>query len=339
VFARWGNSNPFSSLRQLDGQSDAGYVREALLTADVIHCHVNYMLLQNSGLAPQPGQVVVRHYHGSIPPDQREGIRQVTWIDPQWDEMFRATMVGARLTLVQEGREVGERLGIPVTVEWLPIAVPVARYRMLSAVRPVYYDGPTPPTRLGGEPRPRQEPGGFRIAHCPTKRSNKGTDEFLKTVDRLNERGLKVIPVLIERDTQARALERKRTCDATFDSFWLGIQTSGLEAGAMGMPCIAGDPDVAALYREALGEVPYTFANDGPSLERVIEQLITDRAFYEAEAERVARYTERHHDYAAVGRRYEEILAKRMGRSDVFTTHEPAAPRAPSKPRRRGKVA
>ena len=319
VFVRWQDSNPHASFRSLDGERDAPMVREAILTADVVHCHINYLLLANAGLSMQPGQLLIRHYHGSIAPEDRERLNQVTWLDPKWDQARNAIMVGARLTFFQEAAELAERLREPVNIDWLPITVPVARYRALPSDRPMAYDGYVPMSKRRKGPSVPKPMTGFRIAHCPTKRSNKGTDKFLKAVDRLNEKGLQIIPVLMEHESQASALQIKRTCDATFDSFWLGIQTSGLEAGAMGQPCIAGDPDVKWLHEQHVGYCPYTYANDGVELEKQIERLATDPAYYQAEAKRCADYVEQYHDYPAVARRYEAILAKHLKRDDVYT--------------------
>lgn len=105
----------------------------------------------------------------------------------------------------------------------------------------------------------------------------------------------------------------------------------------MGLPVIAGDGDVAALYKAHIGSVPYTFAGDQSQLEHAIERLATDAAFYEAEAARVSRYVLTTHDYPAVARRYEEMLAKHMDRPDIVTTEAPAVPSA--RPRKRGKAA
>ena len=290
---RFGDSNPHCSLRQYDGGEDASIVREALLEADVVHCHVNYMLLNNSGLQKRPGQLLIRHYHGSVCPEDAAQLGWWTHIEAKLDRLRGAKLVGARLSFYAEAERLSREIGEPVEIEWLPITVPVARYRRLSKQRPA-----TSPD------------GAFRIAHCPTKRVNKGTDVFLKVLDRLNEKGLRVIPVLMERDKQEVALAKKATCDATFDSFWLGIQTSGLEGGAMGHPVIAGDPDVAALHREHVGSVPYTYANDARTLEEVIERLMTDKDFYAAEAARVRQYVEQYHDYPAVAQRYDDLLMR-----------------------------
>lgn len=295
AFVRWGHSNPFSDLRQYDGEADAHVVREAILGADVLHCHVDYLMLNNAGLARRHGQLLIRHYHGSVRPEDAERLGWWTHLDWKQDRLRSAKLVGARLSFFAEAERLAQQLGEPVEIEWLPITVPVARYRRLATKRPK-----TCPE------------GVFRVAHCPTKRINKGTDVFLKVIDRLQAKGLKVVPVLMERESQRSALEIKRTCDATFDSFWLGIQTSGLEAGAMGQPVIAGDPEVRHLHRTHVGECPYTFANEAKELEGVLERLIVDRPFYEAEAARVSRYVEQYHDYPAVARRYCDLLAKWM---------------------------
>lgn len=303
AFIRFADSNPYSSLRQYDGEKHAAVTRQAILEADVIHCHVDYMLLNNVGLARKGGQLLVRHYHGSVRKEDAAHLGWWTHIEARKDKALWAKLVGARLTFYEEAERLARELGEPVEIQWLPITVPVDRYRALPTVRPA-----TSPE------------GAFRIAHCPTKRANKGTDVFLRVCDKLNTRGLRVIPVLMETLPQNVALERKGTCDATFDSFWLGIQTSGLEGGAMGHPVIAGDPDVAALYRQHVGQVPYTYANDERGLEQVIERLVVDRAYYHAEAARVHAYVRAYHDYPAVARRYEGMLARWLGREDVYTT-------------------
>ncbi len=46
--------------------------------------------------------------------------------------------------------------------------------------------------------------------------------------------GIDIEPVLIENMEHGAALRLKASCDAVFDSFWLGMQGSGLEGAAMG---------------------------------------------------------------------------------------------------------
>jgi hypothetical protein len=174
-------------------------------------------------------------------------------------------------------------------LHWLPNPVPVARYRRLR--QQVW----TPHAA-------------FRVAHSPSKRAFKGTDVFLSACEKLNTRGLPIEPVLIEGRNHADALRMKATCDAAFDSFWLGIQCSGIEAAAMGMPVIAGDTDCQREYQARLGAVPYTWANDEQGLMEALEQLATDAAFHASEADRVHRYVVEYHDDASVALRYLDLL-------------------------------
>lgn len=306
AFARWGDSNPHCSLRQMDGQRDAARVRQAVLDADVIHCHVAYYLLNNTGLAVRPGQVLVRHYHGSHP------TAGMTHVQADFDASRGALLVGARLSFQRDAALWQQKLGRDVQIHWLPITVPVGRYQQLRDT-----------TRNGRTPTVQQP---YLIAHAPTKRAWKGTNNFLRAVTRLQSKGLPVKALLIEKLDQRQALERKARADATFDSFWLGIQTSGLEGAAMGQPVVAGDPDVRKLYEAEIGYCPYTYANDEKTVGEMIERLVLDVEWRQAEAERVRSYCLSHHDYPAVARRYEQILAKHLKRDDVLTmTAEEAA--------------
>lgn len=272
AFVRWEDRNPHCSLRQYDGYRDVLTVRQLMLEADVVHCHVDYLPVGETRIQPRGDQVLVRHYHGSRP-DNR------SWVEQRLDDENGAIQVGARLShLAQSPR-----------MHWLPIPMPVRRYRAMVTAR------------WTGE-------GVLRIAHSPTRRSYKGTHDFWHTCEDLQARGLPIEPVLIEDKTHGEALAIKATCHAVFDSFWLGLQGSGLEGGAMQMPVIAGDAEVRDLHLAHLGACPYTFAADAAALGAAIERLATDFAFYEAERDRIARYVEDYHDYAAVGRRYETIL-------------------------------
>jgi hypothetical protein len=199
-----------------------------------------------------------------------------------------ATYAGLRLVSNWELTQYGDDL------HFLPNPVNVARYSRLKRQR-------------------WQEHEGFRISHSPSKRDYKGTDAFLMACDRLRGKGIPVVPVLIEKRSHTDSLAIKATCDAAFDSFWLGIQCSGLEAAAMGQPVIAGDGFVAQQYREWLGEVPYTFATHVGELEEQMMLLATDPEYYAQEAARVSAYTLRYHDDAAVALRYLDLLDAAFG--------------------------
>lgn len=278
-------NNPFDCPTQYDATRDRATARALLLEADVVHCHIDQRLTQNLGLPrrPRAGQTIVRHYHGTQFDGRGEQLRDEDQVPRQCatgDDIDGYVLVGARLTLcaLRPGR-----------IQWLPITVPVDRYAAMATRAP-------------------REGRAFRIAHSPTRALLKGTVAFKAACRALTRRGIPVEPVLIERKTHAEALMLKATADACFDAFALGIQGSGLEAAAMGQPVIAGDARVAELYRQELGEVPYTFA-DAATLEATIERLATDAAFYVAETQRVGAYVRRVHDYPAVAARYSAILA------------------------------
>lgn len=296
AFVRWGRSNPYTQLRQYDGEEHQALVNRLVYEADVVHCHMNYLLLGGSMEGPVTVQhrgLVIRHYHGS----RSDGTSNV---EPRFDEIMHAVTVGARLQLLAEGPG----------MQWLPIAVPVGRYRDLKAA--VW--------------KPAHE---FRVAHSPTKRRIKGSDAFEAAIETLRARGLAIRAVLIEDMLMKDALVLKARCDAVFDSFWLGLQGSGLEGAAMGLPVVAGDPLAADLYREHIGYVPYTYANTEAELAAVLERLVVDHEWRRAEAERVSRYTAEVHDYPAVARRYEDILARALGRDDIRTPPAPAPVNGP----------
>jgi len=285
AFVRFGHSNPFCDLRQIDGGESRRHIktdaRAAVYTADVIHAHVDYSLQALTGFKwrARPEQLVIRHYHGTRWDTPAK--KQWPMVNMMEDDLANVTLVGARLTLCELR---------PSRMQWLPIAIPTRRYRAMV-------------------PKERR-PGPFRVAHSPTRSDYKGSADLQIAVDALRRMGLKVELVMIEKQPHGVALELKANADLTFDSFWLGIQGSGLEAAAMGQMVVAGDESVRDLYNASeVGQCPYTFAGDRKQLIEVLERAITDNLWYASETTRVARYVKDYHDYAAVARRYEQIIA------------------------------
>jgi hypothetical protein len=176
--------------------------------------------------------------------------------------------------------------------KFLPNTVPVARYQQLARETRVPFTGAS----------------AFRVAHSPSQPHRKGTDQFLAACDRLAKRGVPIQPVMIHGMTHRNALELKATCHAAFDSFWLGIQCSGVEAAAMGMPVIAGDRTVADRYLQHFGQIPYTFADNGEELEQVLFTMVNDAWFRVQEQQRVFQYVVENHDESAVALTYLDYL-------------------------------
>jgi hypothetical protein len=280
ALVRFDYSNPHCHWRQWDGDAHRTTVDALAATADVLHVHMDYRgLFQRLRVAPTDRQRVAITYHGSLPP----GDPRVTYRDEDTDRKLGALVFGARPYHHRHGVE-----------HWLPIPMPVANYQAVRASVTRY-------------PLPWQG-GRLRIAHSPTKRAIKGTDDFLAVVGYLKDYGLPVEPVLIEDMSHGEALALKSTCHVVFDSFWLGMQGSGLEGAAMGLPVIAGDHG-AVRDLEALGiPCPWTFADTRDELREVVKRLCVDSGFYAAEAQRVHDYTVAHHDYPVVGAKYATIL-------------------------------
>lgn len=269
AFVRFGHSNPHCDLRQFDGTTQADAVRILMATADVVHCHMDYTLLLNELGGLPVGMRAAITYHGSI----EETRPSITY--PEADERMRSIVFGAR----PYHKRFGEH------VRWLPIPMPVADYAALA-------DAP--------------KGGPFRVAHSPTRRAIKGTDAFLSAVADLQAEGVAIEPVLIEGMDHGAALRLKATCHATFDSFWLGMQGSGLEAASMGQAVLAGAWD--ADYHRVGMPMPWTVVEEPNALREALRRLATDRTFYAAEAKRVNAYVRAHHDYPVVGARYRDIL-------------------------------
>jgi hypothetical protein len=284
AFVRYGHDNPHCDLRQWDGQADRRTVERLFDEADVIHVHMDYATLTQLPRWPSPQHLLVRHYHGA----------SINTLDPivntDEDRQHGAVQIGARLYHRRFSK----------TMHWLPIPVPVRDYATLARLRADQRD------RSG-----RAEV--VRIAHSATNWRIKGSVALQHAVMALQQKGLPVELVSISNVTHGIALAMKATCDITFDSFWLGIQGSGLEGAAMGHAVIAGDPDVKAEYENSeVGYCPYTYARDFEELIPVLERLVVDPAYRAAEAARVNRYVREWHDYPIVGRRYWNILDGEM---------------------------
>lgn len=288
AFVRFGYSNPHCHLRQWDGHIHRRTVEALAMTADVIHVHMDYRgLTDDLRYVPQTWQRMAITYHGSrLPNDERR-----TFVEHDRDAKWGAIQFGAR---PYHGRWGVER--------YLPIPMPVDDYAALTVNR----------EQWNGIQSRRK----FRIAHSPTVRAIKGTREFVNAVDYLcTHEGLPVEAVLIENMDHGEGLRLKATCDATFDSFWLGMQGSGLEAAAMGQAVLAGDPEASAEAADLNnGTVPWTFANDEQGLRDAIRALVADAGYYRAAAARVHEYVSRVHDYCAVGARYQTYLMEALDR-------------------------
>jgi len=263
---------PFGAEGQYQLPRDRQAAAHAMRDADVVHVHVN---VPDGVVIPQ-GKPTVFHHHGS--PLRRH------------PEPF-ATLAAKHNALVLVSNL--QLLTYAPNAIFLPNVMPVARYRRLRAIANGTIDRSTET---------------FRVAHSPSRPAIKGTDVFLRCCDRLKRRGYPIEPVLIQNVSHRESLAIKATCDAAFDAFWLGMQCSGLEAAAMGLPVIAGDQSVANRCRALYGSVPYTFADSEEELELVLKRMMDDADFRAVEADRVSRHVLEYHDESAVALAYLDAL-------------------------------
>ena len=280
VLVRHGHTNAHCDLRNLDVEIDAVTVQLLYDTADVVHSHMDYYVVRNVlRQAPRAGQIQCLTYHGSVDPQNPGGSIRVN--EGKNDDRMDAVVFGAR--------PYHHRFKVK---HWLPIPMPVNDYLQLAK-------------------QEKREGKTFRVAHSPTVRRIKGTQEFLRACDFLTyQMNIEIEPVLIEGLEHGEALRLKASCDAVFDSFWLGMQGSGLEGAAMGLPVLAGDPEAQKDLTKLGIPVPWTVANDEQGLRDALAKLATDHTFYAAEAARVHAYVRQYHDYPVVGQKYADILTE-----------------------------
>lgn len=286
AFTRYEHSSPYCDLRQYDGKSNEGLVAEMTQSADAIHVHMDYKVL-DEGVRRWPDrsrQLLVRHYHGS------DAVDTVApkFIENQIDNDLGAVQIGARLYHNRYSPN----------MQWLPIPVPVLDYQELR--------------RRFFVPIEEREKKRFRLCHSPTHWRLKGTVALECVIQDLDAEGLPVDLVMIKDMRHGDALAVKASCDATFDSFWLGMQGSGLEAAAMGQPVLAGDPLVVEDYAKIDMACPYTFTKGSDELKDTIRRLVNEPEFVASEGARVAKYTSEYHDYPVVGARYWQIIRSAM---------------------------
>lgn len=251
--------------------------REIWDGADVIHYHI-HDVAKNLLRVEDTGKCVVMHHHGTEYRRNPEAANE------------REAGLPLRFVSNLELMQYGEGL------TWLPNPIPVARYRRMARSA-------------------KWKKGHLTVFHSPSKPEIKGTAVLEQAVDLVRKTGITVHLEYLHPMPLREVLEAKLTSPkpspVCFDSFSLGIQCSGLEAGVR-MPVVAGDTAVVAGYRDLLGACPYTFATPD-SLAELMERLATDRTFYHAERRKVGAYVAEHHDTPRVVATYLEVLDTAFG--------------------------
>ena len=236
-------------------------------SCDILHYNVNYDRSLINRKSSK--KKIVLHHHGTF-------FRRRPEVFYKKAESIGAVQLVSNLELLKYGKD----------LTFLENLVPFGRYRDMKR---------------------RSKDNIFRIAHSPTKRALKGTQVFLKAVENLKKKGFLIEPVLIENKTHIESLKLKSNVNAIFDSFWLGMQVSGLEGACMNIPVLAGDKEQKDLFLENYGLVPYTLVFED-TLEDEIVRLYSDKVYYYNEAAKVHEFVRAFHSYGYVVDKYFQIL-------------------------------
>lgn len=160
----------------------------------------------------------------------------------------------------------------------------------------------------------RDESRPLRVAHAPTSRDVKGTNDFL---DACKKTGVE--PVLIERKTNAECIQIKETCDALYDQMGLGYGVNAIEAWAMGLPVIAGAGEgTLARMHDTFGGLPFMQATPH-TLADALASLGDPGAYWEASTRGYDHYRRWHNG---------EETAKRLERTYTRALRGGVDPRA-----------
>lgn len=146
-------------------------------------------------------------------------------------------------------------------------------------------------------PRARDWSGPLCLAHSPTRKDLKNTDELLAVVQRLRDQGLPLELELIDNVPHAECLERKGAAHALFDHMQGYYGVSSLEGLSQGLAVVAGLDDwnrahVAEFAGVAESALPWVLANDADSLEHALRGLASDLERCRAVGEASRRFVE-----------------------------------------------
>ena len=224
-----------------------------LQTSDVLHFHMTadeHLRLGPFLVADHlAGKAVVHHEHGHH--DFRS--------DP---ERFRAKYraLGRKNLLVSTP----DLLRMMPEARWQPNLVP----EQDPLLRPVE----------------RELSGPLLVAHSPTRKDLKNTDELVSVVDELGRQGLELRLDLIDNVPNSECLARKQAAHVLFDHMQGYYGVSSLEGLSQGLAVIAGldawnraqVAEFAGVSSEQ-GALPWVVARDGAELAQRLRELARDR--------------------------------------------------------------
>lgn len=158
----------------------------------------------------------------------------------------------------------------------------------------------------------------FRVAHAPTGRTKKGTDQVVEGL-----RGLDGISLdVIEHVTNNECLRRKARAHLFVDQMVdiVGHGTNSLEAWALGIPVISkASQAVQGLIMDHVGYVPFYQAQNAGELREAAMRFRDDRDFYDRWRKIGIQYVRQWHAPQLVAERFIETCKEAQCRQAVRT--------------------
>ncbi len=144
-------------------------------------------------------------------------------------------------------------------------------------------------------PDERDWAGPLLLAHSPTRKDLKNTDELLAVVERLRVAGADIRLDMIDDVPHHECLARKRRAHALFDHMQGYYGVSSLEGLSQGLAVIAGLDEwnrahVAGFAGVSEDDLPWLLAHDADGLARVLRDLAADPDLRRAKGEASRRF-------------------------------------------------
>jgi glycosyltransferase involved in cell wall biosynthesis len=234
-------------------QAGLDELEQVLRESDIFHFHLIYdEHLQLGPFLPKDflkGKTIVHHHHGH--PDFRAN-------PEKYREKYRRL---GRKNLLVSTPDLLKKLP---EAKWLPNFVPIDE--------PLFV------------PAPQGRRDGMLVAHSPTRKELKNTDQLLEIVGRLRNElpGLELD--LIENTRYEECLRRKQGADLVFDHMQGYYGVSSIESLSQGKPVIAGLDEWNILQiKEFFGcaEIPWVLARNEAELEDALRRLYQTPALRE----------------------------------------------------------
>jgi glycosyltransferase involved in cell wall biosynthesis len=228
------------------GEHDARWVHDYLGKVDIVHAHGLYRRAQGWNAPFNPRARWVIHQHGRIP------TKGPIWqAESREDKQRRAYRVVSTINLLPYVGGDSSR--------WIPAPIDLKMFQRLRRQ----------------SKRPRSARGEIWIAHSPTRRDYKGTDNIINAVETLVKEGVRARLILIEGKSHAECLRLKAMCNITYDQMHLCYGNSGLEGMAFGHATIVGmSQSVRDDVNRIVGYEPFCFATPITLIE-VLRDLVS----------------------------------------------------------------